>query len=69
MKFECPLLTGLEWTPGVFPTRDLELLAPRPKEVEIVSVEVAAGLLDAVPADDRPLWATALYAGLQYGEL
>jgi integrase len=51
------------------PTHDLELPAPRPKEVEIVSVEVATGLLDAVPVDDRPLWATALYAGLRYGEL
>ena len=51
------------------PTRDLELPAPRPKEVEIVSVNVATGLLDAVPVDDRALWATALYAGLRYGEL
>ena len=54
---------------AVNPTRDLELPAPRPKEIEIVSVEVAAGLLDAVPVADRPLWATALYAGLRYGEL
>jgi len=54
---------------AINPTHDLELPAPRPKEVEIVSVEVAADLLDAVPVDDRPLWATALYAGLRYGEL
>lgn len=54
---------------AVNPTRDLELPAPRPKEVEIVSVDVAADLLIAVPVDDRPLWATALYAGLRYGEL
>ena len=54
---------------AVNPTRDLELPAPRPKEVEIVSVKVATGLLDAVPVDDRALWATALYAGLRYGEL
>jgi integrase len=54
---------------AVNPTRDLELPAPRPKEVEIVSPEIAAGLLDAVPVEDRPLWATALYAGLRYGEL
>ena len=51
------------------PTHDLELPAPRPKEVEIVAPEVAAGLLDALPADDRAIWATALYAGLRYGEL
>jgi integrase len=54
---------------AVNPTRDLELPAPRPREVEILSVEVAAGLLDAVPVDDRPVWGTALYAGLRYGEL
>ncbi|HYC82665.1 MAG TPA: tyrosine-type recombinase/integrase [Solirubrobacterales bacterium] len=51
------------------PTRDLELPAPNPKEVEIVSPEVAAQLLAAVPREDRALWATALYAGLRYGEL
>jgi integrase len=51
------------------PTHDLELPAPAPKEVEIVAPEVAARLLDEVPAEDRALWATALYAGLRYGEL
>ena len=54
---------------AVNPTRDLELPAPSPKEVEIVSPEVAAQLLDVLPAEDRALWATALYAGLRYGEL
>jgi integrase len=53
----------------VNPTHDLELPAPRPREVEIVAPEVAARLLAAVPAQDRALWATALYAGLRYGEL
>jgi integrase len=51
------------------PTHDLELPAPRPKEVEIVAPETAADLLAAVPSEDRALWATALYAGLRYGEL
>ena len=51
------------------PTRDLELPAPTPKEVEIVSPELAAQLLAAVPREDRAVWATALYAGLRYGEL
>ena len=51
------------------PTHDLELPAPRPKEVEIVAREDAARLLEAVPSADRPCWATALYAGLRYGEL
>ncbi len=51
------------------PTHDLELPAPSPKEVEIVAPEIAARLLDEVPEEDRALWATALYAGLRYGEL
>jgi integrase len=51
------------------PTHDLELPAPAPKEVEIVSPEVASRMLAAAPAQDRALWATALYAGLRYGEL
>ncbi len=54
---------------AVNPTRDLELPAPNPKEVEIVAPDVAAQLLDVLPAGDRALWATALYAGLRYGEL
>lgn len=54
---------------AINPTRDLELPAPSPKEVEIVAPEVAAELLAAVPAGDRAIWATALYAGLRYGEL
>jgi integrase len=53
----------------VNPTQDLELPAPRPREVEIVSPEVAEQLLAAAPKQDRPIWATALYAGLRYGEL
>ena len=53
----------------VNPTRDLELPAPRPREVEIVSPESASRLLEAVPSEDRLVWATALYAGLRYGEL
>jgi integrase len=54
---------------AINPTRDLELPAPSPKEVEIVAPEVAAELLATVPAGDRAIWATALYAGLRYGEL
>ena len=51
------------------PTRDLELPAPDHREVEIVAPGTAAKLLAAVPVDDRAIWATALYAGLRYGEL
>jgi integrase len=54
---------------AVNPTRDLELPAPDAKEVEIIAPAVAAQLLDVLPAEDRALWATALYAGLRYGEL
>lgn len=54
---------------AVNPTRNLELPAPDPKEVEIFAPEVAAQLLEVLPAEDRALWATALYAGLRYGEL
>jgi integrase len=53
----------------VNPTRGLELPAPRPREVEIVGPDVAAKLLAALPAEDGPVWATALYGGLRYGEL
>ncbi|MGE5283006.1 MAG: tyrosine-type recombinase/integrase [Chloroflexota bacterium] len=53
----------------VNPTRDLELPAPDSSEVEIVAPEVAARLIEAVPVEDRGVWATALYAGLRYGEL
>lgn len=54
---------------AINPTHDLELPAPRPKEVEIVAPDIAARLLAALPVEDRALWATALYAGLRYGEL
>jgi integrase len=53
----------------VNPTHDLELPAPAPKEVEIIAPEVATRMLAAAPEQDRALWATALYAGLRYGEL
>jgi integrase len=53
----------------VNPTHDLELPSPAPKEVEIIAPEVASQLLAAAPEQDRALWATALYAGLRYGEL
>jgi integrase len=54
---------------AVNPTRDLELPAARPREVEVVSPQVAAKLLAALPLEDRAAWATAVYAGLRYGEL
>jgi integrase len=53
----------------VNPTRDLELPVPEPGEVEIVPPAVAAKLIGAVGDEERVIWATALYAGLRYGEL
>ncbi len=35
----------------------------------VASAEEAAKLLAALPEADRPLWATAFYAGLRRGEL
>ncbi len=43
--------------------------AERPKEVKVIGKAVAERLLEELPREDRPVWATALYAGLRYGEL
>jgi integrase len=53
----------------VNPTHDLELPMPDPGEIEILLPQAAARLIEALPTEDRPTWATALYAGLRYGEL
>lgn len=52
------------------PTKGIDLPAgksQRPRRV--VSPAQAAALLAALPAEDRPIWATAFYAGLRRGEL
>ena len=51
------------------PTRGLELPAVRSKPRRFCSPVEAEQLLDALAATDRPLWATAFYAGLRRGEL
>lgn len=51
------------------PTTALELPAPQPKKAEIVSPAVADHLIALTPDEDRAIWATAVYAGLRYGEL
>jgi len=51
------------------PTVSLALPAVRGKRDRIVTPEEAARLLQALPEAERPLWATALYAGLRRGEL
>jgi integrase len=51
------------------PTRGIEKPAVRSAPKRIASPTEAAALLDALPAEDRPLWATAFYTGLRRGEL
>lgn len=48
---------------------DLDVPQARGKRERIASADEAKALLDALPIDDRDLWATAFYAGLRRGEL
>jgi len=54
---------------AVNPTSHLRLPAVRGRRERIASPEEAQRLLAALPERDRPVWATALYAGLRRGEL
>jgi integrase len=52
------------------PSERIDLPAPgsgRPKR--IASASEAAELLDALDVRDRPIWATAFYAGMRRGEI
>jgi integrase len=51
------------------PTIGLRLPAVRGKRDRIAPPDEASRLLAALPAGDRAVWATALYAGLRAGEL
>jgi integrase len=53
----------------VNPTDGVRLPAVRSGRDRIASPAEAEQLLAALPVADRPLWATALYAGLRRGEL
>jgi integrase len=53
----------------VNPTTGLELPAVRGRRERIAAPEECARLLEALPEDDRTLWATAMYGGLRRGEL
>ena len=53
----------------VNPTARIELRATGTKRDRIADPDEAALLLAALPAEDRALWATAMYAGLRSGEL
>jgi integrase len=54
---------------AVNPTSGLELPAPRGVRDRIAAPAEATELIAALPARDRALWATAMYAGLRRGEL
>lgn len=54
---------------AVSPTAGLSLPAVRHGHVRIADPAEAERLLAALPAGDRALWATAMYAGLRRGEL
>jgi integrase len=54
---------------AINPTAGVELPAVRGKRDRIASTEEAATLIAALHEADRALWATAMYAGLRYGEL
>lgn len=51
------------------PAAGLDLPKGRRRRERIASPEEAAALLEALPARQRAIWATALYAGLRRGEL
>ena len=53
----------------VNPTLGLALPANRGRRERIAHPAEAKALLEAVSVEDRPVWATALYAGLRRGEL
>jgi integrase len=54
---------------AVNPCVGLKMPAVDSKRDRIAPPEEAAALLAALPAGDKALWATAMYAGLRCGEL
>lgn len=54
---------------AVNPTREVEMPAERGRRERIATAGEAARLLAALPKADRPIWATAFYAGLRRGEI
>lgn len=54
---------------AVNPVVGLQMPAVRGGRNRIATPAECAELLDALPARDRPLWATAMYAGLRRGEM
>jgi len=54
---------------AVNPTIGLEIPAARGRRDRIAAPGEGAALIEALPPDDRAVWATAMYAGLRRGEL
>ncbi len=54
---------------AINPCSGLELPAVRGRRERYASPKEADALITAVPGRDRPIWATAMYAGLRRGEL
>jgi integrase len=54
---------------GVNPATGIRLPAVRGRRERFAGPDEAAKLIEAVPEDDRAIWATAAYAGLRLGEL
>jgi integrase len=54
---------------AVNPTREVDLPAARGRRERIATAAEAARLIATLPESDRPIWATAFYAGLRRGEL
>jgi site-specific recombinase XerC len=54
---------------AVNPTAGLELPAVTGRRDRIASVAEGVALVQAVPEEDRVIWATAMFAGLRLGEL
>jgi integrase len=54
---------------AINPVEGVELPAVRGRRERIASPDEADTLVAALPAHDRPIWATAIYSGLRAGEL
>lgn len=54
---------------SVNPTRELDVPTGRGRRDRIATATDAAALVEALPAGEQALWATAFYAGLRRGEL
>jgi len=63
------LVTGRDNELLVDPTRGLRLPASTGRRERIATPDEARRLIEALPPEDRALWATAMYAGLRHGEL